>query len=474
MSDEITRQPPALTVLSFAEFWDRFSYYGIQAVLVLYLTHALSMSDERAYAMYGVYTTLSFSLPLIGGYLADHYLGHAHAALLGLVLMVGGNVLLGWDTATLSHWGIACFLCGIGLFKANSASLLGTFYEKEDTRREHGFALFYMGMNIGAVLGPICLGILSVQADWSAGFFINALGIALGGGFFLYRYRYLHSTSRHKHWLDKPWYYLGTLMGIALAITGVAYLFQYPLRFSWFIWPVVVLVIVGMFVHMWRSTREQRQHVLLLMILMVFALFFFACSLQVGSSVTLFIDRFVDRTVFDITIPTAAFSSLQPLFVIISAACFVPIWRRFTHHAPSNQAVMGRVSSGLLLAGIGFFLFALIAWLAAKHVANDYLLWGIVLANISLAIGEVCIGPGLIAAVTYLAPASLQGTLMGFWFFTIAVGSYIGSLFAKLNAPTDHNVTPWLFAHNFMWVGIFVVVVGILLMLIKPALRRWL
>jgi POT family proton-dependent oligopeptide transporter len=463
------KQPTTLKILFYTEIWDRFSYYGIQAVLVLFLTKYFQFNDHQAYTFYGIYTTLAFSLPILGGYVADKFLGYDKAIIIGLIIAIIGNILLARHTTEFSYFGITLFIVGIGLFKANNASLLSHSYSKNDPMRESGFVLFYMAMNIGAILGPLSFGLLSSNLHWAGSFYTNAFGLSSALAVFLLKYKPLTSNiTKHKTSLKKYFYFFSSLI---LFIALATLLFKHHQFFSWIMLPITISILIFLFFIAHRKNPIQKFKLYSLIILIIFALFFFACSLQVGSSITLFIDRFIDRKLFGYTVPTASFSSLEPLFVIITSLVFVPILNKY-NKVTSPKFLIYRIFLGVLLASLSFFCFCLVAYFCHNNLANYILIGGIAFGNLLLGLGELCIGPALIAAVSYLAPQKKQGTFMGFWYFSIAFSGYLASLMAKLNTTT-HPITAFTFSHNFFIVGLFTLGVSLLFLITTPLLYRW-
>src|SRR3989338_259798 len=177
--EALARQPKGFYILVMIEVWDRLTYYGIQSVLVIYLANRLLVSDVSAYAIYGIYSTLAFSMPILGGFLADKFLGYRYAIIVGMVLNFLAGIILVKENIPYLYFGLATVVSGIGLLKANSASLLGTLYAERDIRKESGFTLFYMGMNVGVILGPLIYGFLAVEWGWQYAFMVGSVGAVI-------------------------------------------------------------------------------------------------------------------------------------------------------------------------------------------------------------------------------------------------------------------------------------------------------
>ncbi len=464
------KQPRGLYLLSFLEIWDRFGYYGIQSILVLFLTKTMLMADDSAYALYGIYTALAFSTPLLGGYIADRFLGYRKAVAYGLTLLTIGNALLFIEGAHTFYIGLSLVICGIGLFKANNATLLGSLYEAGDIKKEKGFTLFYMGMNIGATLGPVVFGLAALYFNWKYGFMLSALASGCSLVLFVF-FRQLYNSIKPKTSKKYP---LRFCVALICAVLGISGLFYFPEVFKDILWLIGIVSLIYLFTAAAKHSKFERKCILLLVILDLFAIFFFACQIQIGSSLTLFIDRLVNKQVFAWTIPTAAFSALQPICVIISAPLLEPIWNSLGRLLPIYSVIL-RVFLGLALGGLSFVLFALSADSTAWHTTINYPLIGVVAGNFVLGAGELCIGPIIMAAVSRFAPERLRGQLMGFWFLSIAFASYLGSILAQFAGTANIKLTnnSTIYFHSFLKTSLVTLSTALLLLIFLAVVRRF-
>ncbi len=469
------KQPRGLHLLFFLELCDRFSYYGIQSVFVLYLTKTFSFADSHAYSLYGVYTALAFSTPVLGGYLADRFLGYQKTIGYGLLLMTLGNLALLFSGTLSFYLGLSLIIVGIGLFKANNAALLGGLYQKNDARRESGFTIFYMGMNVGAILGPLTFGYIALHFGWIYGFTLSALELAVSLILFTVSKKTLLPSNgaaffHHKSLNLEQSTFLFII--ILLSVFAINIFFYYPILFKAVLWLVGIFVLSYVLFLAYEKPAGERNKILAIIILNIFAIFFFACQVQIGSSLTLFIDRLVNKHTFGWQIPTAAFSSLQPFFVILTAPLLAPLWSYLEEHHYSFSTV-SRIFLGLLLGSISFACFAFSAYSSRWHTTINLPLIMLVIGNFILGAGELCIGPVMMSAVTYLIPKELQGRIMGMWFLSIAFSSYLGSFLAQVAdlEKKKPNINSIIYFHSFSNTSLIVFIAALFLLMLSPVIR---
>lgn len=455
-----------LYMLTFGEMCDRFSYYGLQAILVLYLTQALHFSADESYSVYGVYAALGFSSPILGGYIADHHLGEKLTISLGAALIFLGNLCMTQPTLRLNEIGIAVLALGTGLFKPSVTSLLGKLYSNHAGEKTKAYTIFYMGMNTGAILGPICFALLTKYLNWHAGFIVSAAGFMVSLAWFLSRIK-LWPTNRAT--LRTP---LLAFIIIALAVVLVFILLLHPNALG-FTLALIALIVAIYLIKLLKSqagvTRQQTQCVLTRMI---WGIFFFSASLQIGSSLTLFTQHYVNRSVFGWTIPTPLLSSLEPLWIILSAPFISLLWSYLQkrNKMPSADA---KIILGLLFAAISFVIFYSACGLSQTphHGALLALLFG----NLSLGLGELLIMPTVMTSVSENIPDHLQSTMMGLWFLTSGFAGYFASLLSKLSgSPSSPLHGSENFAYSFMITAVIMAAATLfkLLLLIRRKYRK--
>lgn len=512
--------PAGLFVLFFAEMWERFSYYGMRALLVLYMTKALLFSDDVSYGVYGAYTSLVYATPIIGGLIADRILGFKRAIVLGGLLMVFGhatmaldqtslNFLLGGmahpvgstgleivfggstyliDTTYFLYTALAFLILGNGFFKPNISSMVGKLYDDEDAsdaKRDGGFTIFYMGINIGAFLAGLICGYIGENWGWHYGFGLAAIGMIIGLITFtsLQKWLYGHGEPEDTELLEKqilPGVSVAHLIYLAAfaAVPLIAVMVSAEGIMQMVLLGLGAVVFIGMLILAFRSEPEQRDRIFVILVLILFSTTFWAFFEQAGSSLTLFAERNVDRHFFGWEIPASAFQSVNPAFIILLAPVFAWLWQALSKNDLEPRTPV-KFGLGLLQLGAGFGVLMLSASFAgpAGQVPMVFLLLGYLLHTT----GELSLSPVGLSKVTQLSPSKHVGVIMGAWFLSSSFANYIASLFAKLaSAPEGESMRQMVSADTlpiytdlFQTIALIAIGVGILCLLISPVLKRW-
>lgn len=453
--------PKGLYLLFFTEMWERFSYYGMRAILMLYMTklyieNGLEISKGSASLIYGFFTGFVYFTPIIGGWLADKYLGQRKAITIGGITMFLGQLTL---FAVNTHVGLAAglllLIIGNGFFKPNISTLVGRLYRQGDARRDSAFSIFYMGINLGALLAPIVVAILC--NDWFATKGVDSEGKTVIMSFG-YKYGFLAAA-------------LGMLIGQLIFNTLAK---KYLLEIGTMPKKVEATDSTGVIdnLHTTSSvalTKEEKQRMSVIFILTTFIIFFWAGFEQAGSSMTLYTDSYIDRTIGSWTISTELFQSVNPLFIVVLAPIFAWFWGSKTGAKMSTPVKM---SLGMILLGIGF-LFMLLATGEVQteivdgkeNVVQKAGLWFLIVTYFFHTIGELCISPVGLSVVTKLAPVKLASMLMGVWMLSTFVANILGGFIAayveKLGAATI-----------FSAIGIFVILLGMIMLMVSRKLSK--
>ncbi len=370
----LPKHPRVLAYLLFTETWERFSFYGMKALLVFYLTKAFLFSDQAAYAIYGSYTALVYATPVIGGLLADRLLGFRKAVLIGGVLMALGHFAMAVPNLQVFYAALALLICGNGFFKPNISSLVGRLYGMDDPRRDSAFTIFYMGINLGAFLAPIACGYLGERLGWHWGFGLAGIGMLLGLFVFMRAQPLLvglaEAPARPGRRVAfaglslQAWVYLGTLLAVVIAWQLV----QHGALVGSMLIVFGVAVFLGLCVYLFRlpdKIGRERLGVVALLLTLV-SVVFWSFFEQTGTSMSLFTDRNVDRSLFGALIPAALFQSVNGLFILLLAPALSLLWlylarRRLEPNTPLKFAL------GIILLGLGFAAL----YIGAKNVASD-------------------------------------------------------------------------------------------------------
>lgn len=520
--------PPGLYILFFAEMWERFCYYGMRTLLVLYLTKELLMADKPAYGIYGAYTALVYAAPVLGGKLADELLGYRRAIVMGGILMAIGEFLLVFngqlpDNNVLLFLGMGTIIVGNGYFKANISSIVGKLYEVGDARRDSGFTIFYMGINIGAVLATTVVGYVGEVYGYVWGFGLAGVGMLVGIAIFIGGRGKLqgigHPPDAKK--LMEPWkgplsrwhmtvlgslgiipilYFLLVSEGAVAAagadaagwVNAVAMIQQkllFGLSFVDVLLGVTMTIVV---INLLRGANEagktappeertvQRDRMIVLFILMVFNIMFWALFEQAGTSLTLFADRAVDRQVdlLNWELPTTNTQAFNPAFIIIFGSVFSVMWVKLDKKG-INPNIPLKFAFGLIQLGCGF----LVLLIGASMVGPDFKVALIFLVFMYLlhTTGELFISPIGLSMVTKLAPAHLTGTVMGAWFLSFAFANKVAAGLAKLTGAEEGATDGAEMAAQevmntyigtYQTFGIVIVAVGVLLIFMSGWLNK--
>jgi POT family proton-dependent oligopeptide transporter len=449
--------PRGLATLFFTEMWERFTYYGMRAVLVLFLVGAVSsggfgIDDKTAAAIYGLYTAGVYLAALPGGWIADRLIGARRAVFIGGALIALGNALLAVSTAPRGFYlGLLVIVLGVGLLKPNVSAMVAELYPEGGARLDAGFTVFYMGINLGATLGPVVTGEAQSLIGPRAGFGVAAVFMAAGVLQYYLTQHHLgaagkfvapaepgadaivRGTSARGATARKPW----RSLWIALAASSLAVA---ALSFGWFavnpvslarastlvIAATAVLYFAYLFLAGNLSAQEKRR-VLVIVVLFLGSALFWSGYEQAGSSLNLFAERYTDRTLGSFVIPASWFQSLNPAFVIAFAPLVAWLWialarRHLNPSAPASFAI------GVILMGSGFVVMAVAAAIVA-HGSKVLPFW-LIATYLLHTLGELCLSPVGLSYTTKLSPKRLVGQLMGMWFLSLSLGNLAAGLIA--------------------------------------------
>lgn len=434
----IAGHPRGLTTLFLTEFWERFSYYGMRAILLLFLlaspeTGGLGLDTERGTWIYGLYTGSVYLATLPGGFIADRLIGLRRAVLAGGILIAIGHYSLAFHGAqSLFFAGLVLIVLGTGLLKANVSSLVGQLYLPEDERRDPGFTIFYMGINLGAIAGPLLCGYLAQRVGWHWGFGAAGVGMTLG------LLQYLLGTKRlgKAGVLTAPPKDAGKLWAsVSLSVAAIGAALILSGRYRDYLIAGSAALLFAWLLLKGAANATERKRIGAIALLFVFASIFWMGFEQAGSSLTLFADRITDNQILGWSFPSSWFQSVEPFFVVALAPVFAWIWTRLGSRAPSSPA---KFALALSLLSSSFFLIAYGSVLFAEQQVKVSPFWliGVYLLH---ALGELSLSPIGLSMVSKLAPARILGFLMGIWFLTNALGNFtagsVAGFFDRLPLP---------------------------------------
>jgi len=440
--------PRGLATLFFTEMWERFTYYGMRAVLVLFLVRAVSsggfgIDDRTAAAIYGLYTAGVYLAALPGGWVADRLIGARHAVLGGGLLITLGNTLLAASSTPRGFYlGLVVIVLGVGLLKPNVSVMVADLYPEGGARLDAGFTVFYMGINLGATLGPIVTGEAQALIGPRAGFGVAALFMAMGVLQYQLTQRHLGDAGKYaaapaagppRPAAPKPWLHLWLGLGVstlALAACSFGWLPMNPLDLAHASALVIAATAFLYFGHLFLAgnlSAEEKRRALVIVVLFLGSALFWSGYEQAGSSLNLFAQRYTERAVGHFVIPASWFQSLNPAFVIAFAPLVAWVWialarRHLNPSAPAKFAI------GVILMGSGFLVMAAAAsWVARGSKVLPYWLMTTYLLH---TLGELCLSPVGLSYVTKLSPKRLVGQMMGMWFLSLSLGNLAAGLIA--------------------------------------------
>ena len=416
--------PRGLSTLFFTEMWERFSYYGMRGFLILYMTKALGFTDSHAGSVYGNYVGSVWLAAIFGGIIADRWLGHYRSVLIGGIIIALGHFTLAFHALPLFYAGLSLIVIGTGLLKPNVSTLVGSLYEQGDERRDAGFSVFYMGINLGALLGPVIAGKLAEGVDWHLGFACAGVGMTLG------LVQYVLGRGRLQPAIQR----LTTRPGPAVttAATGPAEGFS----------------------------TEDWKRMTAVVVFFAFASLFWGAYEQAGSTLNLFADRYVHLELLGIKLYASWFVSIQAAFVILLSPVFAWLWVKLGPRQPSSPA---KFALALLFVGLAFVLLMPAGAIAQGGVKISPL-WLVAVYFIE-ELGELCLSPVGLSVVTKLAPRQVVGLMMGVFFLSNALGNKLAGWSAGFISTTP---LPTLFG---VTAAVTLGAAAVMFVLIKPVQR---
>ena len=497
----ILGHPRGLFICFLTEMWERFSFYGMKFLLVLYLTKYHLFTDEQGLDVLGAYAGLVYALPVIGGMLADRYLGMRKAVLFGGILIAIGqaglvyegsqaeivNGIVQQDNFALKifYFSVAFIIVGVGFLKPNISTIVGKLYGEDDPRRDSGFTIFYMGINIGSFLATVLCGWIGEVYGWGYGFGLAAIGMIIGLFIFIWGQKFLEGHAEpHNPEILKQKVFAGinreaAIYALSILSLGVIWILvqnnpvvhntlniMFFLFLVWFIWFIVT-----------KCNKVERQRMIVLSLLTVFSVVFWALFEQSSASITLFADRVVDRTVVGNWRLTAVqTASLNAMFIFLLAPLFAWLWTFLSKKKlePNTPAKFGL---GILQVGLGFG--ALVIGANSPDEAGKVALIWLVIAYLLHTTGELCLSPVGLSAVTKLSVSRVVGVMMGFWFFATAYSELVATQIAKIAAiETEGGIVTDVAGALTTYSEFFTQLLylgggfGLLVLLVSPILKR--
>jgi POT family proton-dependent oligopeptide transporter len=429
-------QPKGLSLLFFTELWERFGFYTLQTILVLYMSKVLDYSDNQAYLIYGIFSAMLYLTPVFGGYLADRWIGFRQSVYFGGFLFILGYLLLVIPGVNWFFSGLSLIMIANGLFKPSVSSLVGELYNADDTRRERGFTIFYMGINVGSMLPPLMTGAIVLAYGWHVGFLLAAIGIVIGMIIFLVGRHSLGSKGGipvesvlHQGFYKKWVFYLILTIGLLCLIPLFNVFLMHPKQSNWLLGCVSIGVIAMVLYHLRKEHFEQRRKLLACLILTFISIGFWAIAVQMYTSAMFFADRNMSKEFLGFTINAQFTQFFNPFFIIVLSPFMSWMWFHLDRKK-LNPTIPAKFAWGTLFMSIGYLLLGgCIRFMNIDGIVSP---WWLVMTYFFQTVGELLISPIGLAMIAHLSPRHLVGMMMGVWFLSRSAAFAIGGGLATL------------------------------------------
>ncbi|MDP5044443.1 MAG: peptide MFS transporter [Leeuwenhoekiella sp.] len=483
---ELFGHPVGLYILFFTEMWERFSYYGMRALLVLYMTAStiqgtdargtgLGWTDQEALALYGWYTMLVYVASIPGGMIADKLIGQKKAVLLGAIILCIGHGVLVLTDVWAFYTGLGLVIAGVGLLKPNISTMVGGLYREGDIRRDKGFSIFYIGINTGSLIATLVIGFVVAEYGWHAGFGLAGIAMVLGLIVYLYGQKYLKNVgSLLKAESKEDEISYGKLYGelfrspMQLAVTGVLIIFSmvgwYFMDWGFGLLFLFITAIAALMMMIYKDlpSRIFKDRFMVLLLSFIMTIIFWGAFEQAGGLMNLYTDSKTDRMLFGWEVPTVMFQSLNAGFIIIFATIVANYWAKRKLKGKEASSIL-KMAMGIIIMGFGF-LFMVFAVMEFEKSGTSSMLW-LVFAYLFHTIGELCISPVTLSFITKLAPVKYASLLMGVYFAATGLGNKVAGLIGESASEFgEYSV--------FLGILIFTSAIGIVFILALKPLKR--
>jgi len=472
-SEEFAGHPRGLFVLFYAEMWERFSYYGMRALLVLYLTKHWLFEDGKANLIYGAYGALVYITPVLGGIVADRFLGQRKAVVFGGVLLAMGHALMavegngGQSDPTISvFWAALAFIIvGSGFLKANISVIVSQLYGMRDLRRDAAYTIFYMGVNVGAALGTILVGYLGETIGWAYGFGLAGIGMVIGLIIFMIGKPALKGKGEPPRHLTQGREF--TLYGVGVAAVGVIWML---IQFQGAIQSLLIVAGVAMLGYTlyeaFKMPKEPRERMFAMLFLIALNPVFWGLFEQAGGSLNLYTDKYVDRA----GVPTSLFQSINPIYIVLLAPLFAALWQMLAKRGlePSAPAKFGLA---LTQCGLSFLVFVWGAESVGMAAMTPVIF--VFLIYLLQTTGELCLSPVGLSAMARLAPLPLASFVMGAWFYMSAVGNFVAGKIGEATGGEGGEMSKELTLSIYSTIGWVAIGISVVVLALSPMVTRW-
>ncbi|MEO0468338.1 MAG: peptide MFS transporter [Bacteroidota bacterium] len=474
--------PVGLYVLFMTELWERFSYYGMRAILVFYLSAqtlgenpGMGWTEKEALALYGWYTMLVYVASIPGGIIADRVLGQKKSVMVGGALLCIGHLALAFEADTAFFVGLGFIIAGVGMLKPNISTMVGGLYEEGDERRDKGFSIFYMGINLGAASASIIVGIVANAYGWHVGFGLAGIGMLIGQAVYMYGQKYLpHVGNKVDLSQSNDQVNLGELLQnlfkspIKLAITGAllagSIYWTYSQSWQYGLLFIFLSLVVGMMMAFYQdlNTKVERDRYVVLLLAFLIVVVFWGAFEQAGGLMSLYTKSKTDRVVLGWTVPAEVMQSFNPIYIILFAVPVAGFWYKWKMKGRESSSIF-KMAVGVIVMGLGFT-FMVAASKQYEALGESALYW-LALAYLLHTLGELCASPVAMSFITKLAPAKYASLMMGVYFASTGLGNKVAGILGE-SATEFGELT------IFTGITIFCVVFGLLVIALLKPLKR--
>ncbi|MGB5226920.1 MAG: peptide MFS transporter [Eudoraea sp.] len=484
---ELFGHPTGLYILFMTEMWERFSYYGMRGILVLYLTAqtrgdnpGLGWLDGEALSLYGWYTMLVYVASIPGGIIADKIIGQKRAVMIGGFLLVAGHGILSIELMWAFYSGLGLIIAGVGMLKPNISTLVGGLYKQGDERRDKGFSIFYIGINTGAALAALVVAWVADTWGWHAGFGLAAIGMVLGQVIYLSGQKYLVTVGNKpkeivadidnvsikdiftKQFSTKIPLLVTFLLAVSSSI--VAWYYIENQKVAYIVFFLFLSMVVGMMVTIYGDLRSQieKDRYLVLLLSFIIVIVFWGAFEQAGGLMNLYAENRTDRFLFGYEIPAAAFQFFNPFYIMIFAVPVANFWMWWKHRGKEASSLF-KMANGVIIMGLGF-VFMVFASMQYETLGKSALYW-LALAYLFHTIGELCASPVALSFITKLAPIRYGALMMGVYFAATGLGNKVAGLIGESASEAGE-------LNIFAGITIFCVIFGLLVIAVLKPLKR--
>lgn len=468
------RQPKPFYLIFFIELWERFGYYGMQALIVLYFVKQLSFTDTHADNLFGAFAALVFLLPSVGGYIGDRLLGTKRTIIFGTIVLILGYASLALNHGEDIYLSLAAIAVGVGLFKANPSSLLSKIYAGDETKLDGGFTLYYMAVNIGSFLSMALTPTLAAIFGWQFAFAVCAIGLAVA------LIIYLVWSGLVKPFGSKPDFEalnfkkLLLVVGITIALICVSSWLLYHYTLSGWIILCGGLVVLGIFIsEITKASAKERRTLILCLILIIQAIIFFVLYMQMPMSLNLFAMRNVEHSLLGIPIEPASYQVFNSFWIIILSPILAIVYNQLAYRG-KDLSIPGKFATGTFITGIGFMILPFAATFASHNgiISGGWL----VAFYLFESVGELLVSALGLAMVSRYVPERLMGFTMGAWFLCSSIAGIIAGHVASLadipQSITDPGQSLAIYSHVFRNIGIATLIIALVMTCFVPILKK--